>query len=94
MKGMKDPEKFNYDIDLLDENGKDLPVAFGYSSPKPTSDENVYENMIDVIFTDEASPPEELSVVFKSRDTASAEEWKMTFRVDKNLTKAMKKSFL
>lgn len=91
MKGMKDPQKFNYDIDLLDENGKDLPVAFGYSSPKPTSDENVYENMIDVIFTDGASPPEELSVVFKPRDTASAEKWKVTFPVDKNLTKGMKK---
>ncbi|NMI03227.1 DUF4179 domain-containing protein [Paenibacillus sp. SZ31] len=91
MKGMKDPEKFNYDIDLLDENGKDLPVAFGYSSPKPTSDENVYENMIDVIFSDGASPPEELSVVFKPRDTASAEKWKVTFPVDKNLTKGMKK---
>ncbi|WP_186327728.1 DUF4179 domain-containing protein [Paenibacillus xylanexedens] len=91
MKGMKDPEKFNYDIDLLDENGKDLPVGFGYSSPKPTSNENVYENMIDVIFTDGASPPEELSVVFKSRDITSSKEWKMTFPVDKNLTKGMKK---
>ncbi|MEK4361552.1 DUF4179 domain-containing protein [Paenibacillus sp. FSL M8-0212] len=91
MKGMKDSEKFNYDIDLLDENGKDLPVAFSYASPKPASDKNVYEDMIDVIFTDGALPPEELSVVFKSRDTASAEEWKLTFPVDKNLTKGMKK---
>lgn len=91
MKGMKDPEKGGYDIDLLDENGKDLPVGFSYAYPTPSLDENVYENMIDVIFTDGASPPEELSVVFKSRDTASAEEWKMTFPVDKNLTKGMKK---
>lgn len=94
MKGMKDSEKFNYDIDLLDENGKNLPVAFGYSSPKPTSDENVYENMIDVIFSDGAPPPEELSVVFNPRNTAGSEKWKVTFPVDKNLTKGMKKLFL
>ncbi|MFL0372858.1 DUF4179 domain-containing protein [Paenibacillus amylolyticus] len=91
MKGMKDPEKFNYDIDLLDENGKDLPVAFTHAYPTPSPDENVNENMIDVIFTDGTSPPEELSVVFKSRDTTSAEKWKITFPVDKNLTKGMKK---
>ncbi|MEK4110052.1 hypothetical protein ABIC86_004127 [Paenibacillus sp. DS2363] len=91
MKGMKDPEKFNYDIDLLDENGKDLPVAFSYAYPTPSPDENVNENMIDVIFTDGTSPPEELSVVFKARDTTRAEKWKITFPVDKNLTKGMKK---
>lgn len=91
MKGIRDPEKGNYDIDLLDGNGKNLPVAFSYAYPMPSSDENIHENMIDVIFTDEASPPDELSVVFKSRDTASSEEWKVTFPVDKNLTKGMKK---
>lgn len=91
MKGMKDPEKFNYDIDLLDENGKDLPVAFTHAYPTPSPDENVNENMIDVIFTDGTSPPEELSVVFKARDTTRAEKWKITFPVDKNLTKGMKK---
>ncbi|MEO2204805.1 DUF4179 domain-containing protein [Paenibacillus pabuli] len=91
MKGMKDPEKGEYDIDLLDENGKNLPVAFGYSSPKPTSDENVYENMIDVVFTDEATPPDELSVVFKTRGKANPGEWKITLPVDKNLTKGMKR---
>ncbi|WP_339240498.1 DUF4179 domain-containing protein [Paenibacillus sp. FSL R5-0517] len=91
MKGMKEPQKFNYDIDLLDENGKDLPVAFTHAYPTPSPDENVNENMIDVIFTDEASPPEKLSVVFKSRDTTRAEKWKITFPVDKNLTKGMKK---
>lgn len=90
MKGMKDPEKGMYDIDLLDEHGKNLPVGFSYSSPKPTSDENVYENMIDVIFTDEASPPDELSVVIKARG-ANPHEWKVTFPVDKTLTKGMKK---
>jgi len=91
MKGMKDLEKFNYKIDLLDENGKNLPVAFSYAYPTPSPDENVYENMIDVIFSDQALPPEELSVVFKSRDTAGSEKWKVTFPVDKNLTKGMKK---
>jgi hypothetical protein len=90
IKGMKDPEKGNYDIDLLDEHDKNLPVGFGYSSPKPTSDENVYENMIDVIFTDEASPPDELSVVIKARG-ANPHEWKVTFPIDKTLTKGMKK---
>lgn len=91
MKGMKDPEKGGYDIDLLDEHGKNLPVGFSYSSPKPTSDENVYENYIDVIFTGDASPPEELSVVFKSRYKGSSKEWKVTFPVDTDLTKGMKK---
>lgn len=90
IKGMKDPEKGMYDIDLLDEHGKNLPVGFSYSSPKPTSDENVYENMIDVIFTDEASPPDELSVVIKARG-ANPHEWKVTFPVDKTLTQGMKK---
>lgn len=91
MKGMKDPEKGEYDIDLLDENGKDLPVGFSYASPRPTSDENVHENMIDVIFPDEVSPPDELSVVFKTRGKANPGEWKVTLPVDKNLTKGMKK---
>ncbi|NUU78757.1 DUF4179 domain-containing protein [Paenibacillus xylanilyticus] len=91
MKGMKALEKGEYDIDLLDENGKNLPVAFSYFSPGEISDMNIYENYIDVIFTDEASPPEELSVVFKPRDKAQSGEWKVTLPVDKNLTKGMKK---
>lgn len=91
MKGMKDPEKGEYDIDLLDGNGDHLPVAFSYFSPGETSDKSIYENYIDVIFTDEASPPDELSVVFKPRDKARSGEWKVTLPVDKNLTKGMKK---
>lgn len=91
MKGMKDPEKGEYDIELLDENGDNLPVAFSYFSPGETSDKNIYENYIDVIFTDETSPPEELSIVFKPRDKTRSGEWKVTLPVDKNLTKGMKK---
>lgn len=91
MKGMKDPEKGEYDIDLLDGNGKNLPVGFSYGSPRPTSNENVHENMIDVIFPDEVSPPDELSVVFKTKGKANLGEWKVTLPVDKNLTKGMKR---
>lgn len=91
MKGMKNTEQFNYDIDLLDEDGKDLPVGFGYSTIYSDSDDQVYENYIDVIFTDEAAPPDVLTVVFKSRDKANPGVWKVTMSVDKNLTKGMKK---
>ncbi|MGQ8871087.1 DUF4179 domain-containing protein [Paenibacillus sp. TSA_86.1] len=91
MKGMKNIEKFDYDIDLLDGNGKDLPVGFGYSAPHSDSDDQGYENFIDVVFTDKASPPDVLTVVFKSRDNAHPGVWKVTLPVDKNLTKGMKK---
>ncbi|WP_416298226.1 DUF4179 domain-containing protein [Paenibacillus illinoisensis] len=91
MKSMKDLQKGEYDIDLLDGDGDHLPVAFSYFSPGETSDKSIYENYIDVIFTDEASPPDELSVVFKPRDKARSGEWKVTLPVDKNLTKGMKK---
>ena len=64
MKGMKDPEKFNYDIDLLDENGKELPVAFSYASPNHLQKIENYEDMIDVSFNG-TFPPDELTVVFK-----------------------------
>ncbi|HBU80257.1 MAG TPA: DUF4179 domain-containing protein [Paenibacillus sp.] len=90
IKGMKDPEKGNYDIDLLDEKGKDLPVAFSYSSPKPASENGVYEDKIDVSFT-ESLPPQELTVVFKERGKEAAKKWKVTFPVDHSLTKGMKK---
>ncbi|MEK3706987.1 DUF4179 domain-containing protein [Paenibacillus sp. FSL R7-0198] len=90
MKGMKDPEKGGYDIDLLDENGKDLPVGFSYSSPKPASESGVYEDKIDVSFT-ESLPPQELTVVFKERGKEPNNKWKVTFPVDHNLTKGMKK---
>ncbi|MBY0202473.1 DUF4179 domain-containing protein [Paenibacillus cucumis (ex Kampfer et al. 2016)] len=90
MKGMKNTEKFDYDIDLLDVNGKDLPVGFGYSTIHFDSDDPVYENYIDVIFTDQAPPPDVLTVVFKSRDKANPGVWKVTMPVDKNLTKGMK----
>lgn len=91
MKGMKDPEKFNYDIDLLDENGKDLPVAFSYASPKPASESGVYEDKIDVSFT-ESLPPQELTIIFKEQDKETNNKWKVTFPVDHSLTKDMKKS--
>lgn len=90
MKGMKDPEKFNYDIDLLDENGKDLPVAFSYASPKPASESGVYEDKIDVSFT-ESLPPQELTIIFKEQDKETNNKWKVTFPVDHSLTKDMKK---
>ncbi|WP_339189006.1 DUF4179 domain-containing protein [Paenibacillus sp. FSL R5-0490] len=90
MKGMKDPEKGGYDIDLLDENGKDLPVGFSYSSPKPASESGVYEDKIDVSFT-ESLPPQELTVVFKERGKEPNNKWKVTFPVDHSLTKGMKK---
>ncbi|MGC5776280.1 DUF4179 domain-containing protein [Paenibacillus pabuli] len=90
MKGIKDSEKSDYHIDLLDEHGKQLPVAFGYSSPLPTSDEDLYESSIDVSFT-ESLPPQELTVEFKERGKETNRKWKITFPVDHSLTKGMKK---
>ncbi|WP_427050883.1 DUF4179 domain-containing protein [Paenibacillus sp. TC-CSREp1] len=93
MKGIKDVEKSGFDIDLLDENGKQLPVAFSYASPHADSDakDPVYENFIDASFPNETSPPDVLTVVFKSRNAAKPGVWKVTLPVDKNLTKGMKK---
>ena len=90
MKGMKDPEKFNYDIDLLDENGKDLPVAFSYSSPIQLQKWQFMRIKSIVSFT-ESLPPQELTVVFKERGTEPNNKWKVTFPVDHSLTKGMKK---
>ncbi|RAW19257.1 hypothetical protein DC345_00235 [Paenibacillus taichungensis] len=90
MKGMKDLEKGGYDIDLLDRDGKKLPVAFSYSSPQPASELGIYEDKIDVSFT-ESLPPQELTVVFKERGKESNNKWKVTFPVDRSLTKGMKK---
>ncbi|CAM3262803.1 DUF4179 domain-containing protein [Paenibacillus taichungensis] len=90
MKGMKDPDKGMYDIDLLDRDGKKLPVAFSYSSPKPASESGIYEDKIDVSFT-ESLPPQELTVVFKERGKEPNNKWKVTFPVDRSLTKGMKK---
>ncbi|MEC0128685.1 DUF4179 domain-containing protein [Paenibacillus pabuli] len=90
MKGIINSEKSDYDIDLLDEHGKQLPVAFGYSSPLPTSDEDLYESSIDVSFT-ESLPPQELTVIFKERGKETNHKWKVTFPVDHSLTKGMKK---
>ncbi|MEK4074444.1 DUF4179 domain-containing protein [Paenibacillus sp. FSL R5-0486] len=90
MKGMKDPKKFNYDIDLLDENGKKLPVAFSYSSLNPASESGIYEDKIDISFI-ESLPPQELTVVFKERGKEPNNKWKVTFPVDHSLTKGMKK---
>ncbi|MGV2964936.1 DUF4179 domain-containing protein [Paenibacillus sp. FSL L8-0435] len=90
MKGMKDSEKFNYDIDLLDENGKDLPVAFSYSSLNPASESGIYEDKIDISFI-ESLPPHELTVIFKERGKEPNNKWKVTFPVDHSLTKGMKK---
>ncbi|WP_336759605.1 DUF4179 domain-containing protein [Paenibacillus sp. USHLN196] len=91
MKGMKDLEKGRYDIDLLDRDGKQLPVAFSYSSPNPDSESGVYEDKIDVSFT-ESLPPQELTVVFKKRGKEPNNKWKVTFPVDHSLTKGMKKN--
>jgi len=90
MKGMKDLEKGGYDIDLLDRDGKKLPVAFSYSSPKPASESGIYEDKIDVSFI-ESLPPQELTVVFKERGKEPNNKWKVTFPVDRSLTKGMKK---
>ncbi|WFA82726.1 DUF4179 domain-containing protein [Paenibacillus amylolyticus] len=90
MKGMKDPKKFNYDIDLLDENGKKLPVAFSYSSLNPASESGIYEDKIDISFI-ESLPPHELTVIFKERGMDLNNKWKVTFPVDHSLTKGMKK---
>ncbi|MFC9707200.1 DUF4179 domain-containing protein [Paenibacillus sp. NPDC056933] len=90
MKGMKGSEKNDYDIDLLDGEGKQLPVAFSYSSPKPASEHGVYEDIVDVSFT-ESSPPKELTFVFKDREKKTRKEWRVTFPVDHSLTKDMKK---
>ncbi|MDT9721150.1 DUF4179 domain-containing protein [Paenibacillus sp. ClWae2A] len=89
MKGMINSEKYNYDIDLLDENGKNLPVAFSYASPKPASESGVYEDKIDISFT-ESLPPQELTLVFKKRGKEPNNKWKVTFPVDHSLTKDMK----
>lgn len=90
MKGMKDLEKGRYDIDLLDRDGKKLPVAFSYSSPKPASENGIYEDKIDVSFI-ESLPPQELTVVFKEQGKEPNNKWKVTFPVDRSLTKDMKK---
>ncbi|MGO4533058.1 DUF5643 domain-containing protein [Paenibacillus sp. 2TAF8] len=90
MKGMKDTEKFDYDIDLLDGNGKQLPVAFSYASPKQPLEGQDYEDIIDVSFN-ESLPPNQLTVVFKNRLEKTNNTWKVTFPVDHNLTKNMKK---
>lgn len=90
MKGMKDMEKGRYDIDLLDRDGKKLPVAFSYSSPKPASENGIYEDKIDVSFI-ESLPPQELTVVFKEQGKEPNNKWKVTFPVDRSLTKGMKK---
>jgi hypothetical protein len=87
---MKDTEKFDYDIDLLDGNGKQLPVAFSYASPKQPSEGQDYEDIIDVSFN-ESLPPNQLTVVFKNRLEKTNNTWKVTFPVDHNLTKNMKK---
>ncbi|PWW45420.1 MULTISPECIES: DUF4179 domain-containing protein [Paenibacillus] len=90
MKGMKDMEKGRYDIDLLDRDEKKLPVAFSYFSPTPASESGIYEDKIDVSFT-ESLPPQELTVVFKERGKEPNNKWKVTFPVDRSLTKDMKK---
>ncbi|WP_017689923.1 DUF4179 domain-containing protein [Paenibacillus sp. PAMC 26794] len=90
MKGMKDLEKGRYDIDLLDRDGKQLPVAFSYFSPKPASENGIYEDKIDVSFI-ESLPPQELTVIFKERGKKTNNKWKVTFPVDHSLTKGMKK---
>lgn len=91
MKGMKDVDQFNYDVDLLDGNGEHLPVGLSYSAPHADAEDQVHENLIDVFFTNESSPPDVLTVVFKSRDNTNPGVWKVTTPVDKNLTKGMKK---
>ncbi|MEY8744332.1 DUF4179 domain-containing protein [Bacillales bacterium AN1005] len=90
MKGIQNPKNLMYDIKLLDKNGEDLPVGFSYSYPNPTSDEDIYENMINVSFT-ESSPPQDLTVVFKEQKETDANEWRITFPVDQSLTKGMKR---
>ena len=91
MKGMKDVDQFNYDVDLLDGNGEHLPVGLSYSAPHADGEDQVHENLIDVFFTNESSPPDVLTVVFKSTDNTNPGVWKVTTPVDKNLTKGMKK---
>ncbi|WP_440117558.1 DUF4179 domain-containing protein [Paenibacillus sp. QZ-Y1] len=90
MKGNKDSEKNEYDIDLLDGEGKQLPVSFSYASPKPASEHDVYEGIVDVSFT-ESTPPEELTFVFKDQKKKTRKEWRVTFPVDHSLTRDMKK---
>ncbi|MDM5279207.1 DUF4179 domain-containing protein [Paenibacillus silvae] len=93
MKGIKDVEKSGFDIDLLDENGKQLPVAFSYASPHGDSDSEkyTYEDIIDVTFN-ESLPPDHLTIVFKDRMAKTTNTWKVTFPVNRNLTKNMKKT--
>lgn len=91
IKGMKDPEKGNYTIDLLDEHGTRLPVGYSYSAPNSSLDNHVYEDVIDVFFPNDLSPPDQLSFVVKPKDKKHAGEWKVTTQIDKNLTRGMKK---
>ncbi|KQY84209.1 hypothetical protein ASD24_10570 [Paenibacillus sp. Root52] len=90
MKGIQNPKNLMYDIKLLDKDGKDLPVGFSYGYTNPTSDEDFHENMINVSFID-SLPPQELTVVFKERKEADANEWRITFPVDHSLTQGMKR---
>jgi hypothetical protein len=91
IKGMKDAEKGNYTIDLLDGHGTRLPVGYSYSAPNSSLDNYVYEDVIDVFFPNDLSPPDQLSFVVKPKDKKHAGEWKVTTQIDKNLTKGMKK---
>lgn len=91
IKGLKDPEKGNYTINLLDENGRRLPVGYSYLASNSISDNQVYVDIIDVFFPSDISPPDQLSFVVKPKDKKHAGEWKVTMPVDKTLTKGMKK---
>lgn len=91
IKGLKDPEKGNYTIDLLDEHGTRLPVGYSYLASNSISDNQVYEDVIDIFFPSDVSPPDKLNFVVKPKDKTHSGEWKVTMQIDKNLTRGMKK---
>lgn len=91
IKGLKDAEKGNYTIDLLDQNGIRLPVGYSYLASNSISDNQVYEDVIDILLPDDVSPPDQLSFVVKPKDKKHVGEWKVTTQIDKNLTRGMKK---
>lgn len=92
MKGQIEPEKGMYNINLLDENGKELPVAYSYSSPKQTKEnEDIYENYIDVMFTEEVIKPKKLTIQFQPKQKPSSQLWSVTFPIDYSLTEGIQK---
>ncbi|MBP1903839.1 hypothetical protein J2Z32_000451 [Paenibacillus turicensis] len=92
IKGLKDAPKSSYSIDLLDENGKILPVGFIRSLPNSVIEGQVFSDVLDAKFPSDIDPPDKLTVVLTPEDKTLSAQWKVTTPIDKNLTKGMEKN--